>query len=478
MAGEEKLEIVVTAATHGALAAFKKTSLAAGAMGGAVVAAAMIGLKAIQAFTTGVVNLGIKMGKLAVESATDFQTAVLKVRTMLDITGDEVGILNELLEEQAKAWGIPAMKQAAAAYLIASGLTKDLSKAQIALVAANKLAVVGFDDLRSSTAAMITVMRATGADLSKVDEITQKLWATVRAGILETSDLEGAMGKLAGTFKFVPFEEVLAAFAVLTTKLGSTEIAATSLNRLIMAFTMNESKGARAAKKLGIEFGITALQEKGFMNILKELNKVFETDIQAWKSTVPEMRAFRAAAGLVGDGLKDMEDNLGSFDQKMRLFERLIPEVMATTRKEVDKTREEWEDAWRDMGEEILPSITDVLKTDIMPLLKDFGSWIKENREEISQFFRDLATFAKEFALALKEIKPLLGPLARVGMAVPGAVRRAGGVGAVGAVALGLALPPLAPAAAIYLGANYFSTKDPQERMLGEREFTEEVTAR
>lgn len=404
----EKLEIVITADTKRALAGMKAVDRGAGRMSKGVKHAASAAATGLKLVAAAAAAAAVAMTVKGIKAAIDYEHQVLKVRTMLDITGDQIGELNELLEEQAIRWGMPALQETQAAYLIASGLTKDLNEAMKVLNSTNKLAVVGFDSVASSTATTIKVMRAGGFDISRVDEITKKLWATVRAGILETADLEGAMGKLAATFRFVPFEEVIAAYSVLTTSLGSTEEAATALNRFIMALTESDSKGARAAKELGIEFGITALKQKGFIGILRELNKVFETDIEAWKKTVPEMRAFRAASGLVGTGLLEMGDNLATFDEKIALFDKLLIEVMADTRKEVDRTRQEWNDAWRDMGEATLPVVVDVLRDDIIPELREFGKWVEENGPQIQQTFRAIADAIKLIAVTAKiQLTPL-----------------------------------------------------------------------
>ncbi len=431
------------------------------------------------------------VSKKAISSAISFQSAVLKMRTMLNITEDQVGSLNERLEEQAKAWGISAMEQASAGYKIASGVTKDLDEAMKFLTATNKLAVVGFDALEGSTATTIKVMRAAGFDFARVDEITKKLWATVRSGILETSELEGAMGKLGTAFEFVPFEQVSAAYSVLTTKLGSTEEAATALNKLILALTSTTSKGARAARENGIEFGIVALQQKGLIGILKELDILHDKDIAAWKETFPELRAFRGAAGLTGKSLVEMGDNLSTFDSKMRLFDKLLVEVMKSTRKEIDKTREAWHDVLRDIGEETLPGLTKVLRDDLMPILREWATWVEDNKDDIKNFFDDAADSAGHYARVLqlvsqgrvfkaleliktrkhvKEVLAAQGPTladevgSRVGSRITKRqIDKAREI-------RGMTTINLAP--------TYVNTKDPEKRLLEKQDFMEEVTAR
>ncbi len=471
----EELKVVVTADTRDYMRGMKKIHHATrqnrdefgrftkkATFGWAAIGTAAVAAGAAIAATA------VILGKKAVKSAVDFQSAVLKTRTMLDITEDQVSDLNERLEEQSKVWGIPAIEQAAAAYKIASGMTKDVDEAMKFLTATNKLAVVGFDALEGSTATTIKVMRAAGFDISRTDEITKKLWATVRAGILETADLEGAMGKLGTAFEFVPFEQVSAAYSVLTTKLGSTEEAATALNKLVLALTSTTSKGARAAREQGIEFGIVALQEKGLIGILKELDVLHDKDIAAWKETFPELRAFRGAAGLTGESLVEMGDNLSTFSEKMLLFDKLLLEVMGSARKEADRTREEWDDAWRDIGEEILPGMTKVLKEDLLPLLQDFSGWIKDNREDITSFFTDLSEVLKEAVNLAAELKPAFEVAAKVAPTViPVARAVITGIRRPPVGVLGPGLGPLEASirGAIFLGANYFDAKSSRDRM-------------
>ncbi len=464
----EELKIVVTANTREAILNLRKINRetkenSAGMRRFGKIAT--FGLKSIAvAATATAVALAattVVLGKKAVQSATDFQSAVLKMRTMLDITEDQVGDLNERLEEQAKAWGIPAIEQAAAGYKIASGVTKDLDEAMKFLTATNKLAVVGFDELEGSTATTIKVMRAAGFDFSRVDEITKKLWATVRSGILETAELEGAMGKLGTAFEFVPFEQVSAAYSVLTTKLGSTEEAATALNKLVLALTSTTSKGARAAREQGIEFGIVALQQKGLIGILKELDVLHDKDIAAWKETFPELRAFRGAAGLTGKSLEEMGDNLGTFEEKMILFDKLLPEVMRSTRKETDRTREAWDDVWRDVGEKILPGLTDLVRDDLLPIFEKWGKWVQDNKDEIKTFFSEVSDLIGDAVVLAEKLGPLIKPLAGVVRKAPAAIEKVGGAKAI--IAAPALVSPLY-AAAVYLGANYFE-KSPRDRM-------------
>lgn len=493
---------------------FKGMGLAAGAMGGAVVAGAMAGVAALQRLLGMATRTAVAIGKTAVRGAISFEQAMAKSRTMARLNDKDWGAFREELLELTKAWGLDKIDAATASYDVFSGVTKDATGALQFLDTSMELAVVGFDALARSNKTLVTTMNALRWPMDRSREAAIKLWATVDSGVLELLDLNAATGRLSGSLGTLPFEEVLASLGFLTKALGNPAEAVTALRGLIDQLTKTEGASVEMAKKHGLVLGPVALQQRGLVETERALVEIGEKDLNVLRGIIRETMAWNAINAIMNKGLPVIESNVEGIRDSLVEYEEALKIATSTTQKQLDVVSSEWDVLLTKVGDEVLVPLKNILATELMPVLEDWGEWVRRNKEEIAGFFWSVHDAILAARDVLKTILGMGKPLARIaGLALeiarrtrapeilfplPTAAAHAlvgrpfaqrlvaerfqrlirGGLGAVGGPAEGEGGGGGAGPSAVFLGTNYFETPDPRRQKLEPDKFRRTVTER
>jgi len=144
-----------------------------------------------------------------------------------------------------------------------------------------KAGVAGMSDTRKATEALIAVMHSYKYEIEDIEMVADKMFMTIRQGVLTFDELAGHIGLVASTAALggVSFDELSASIAVLTRHGVRADHAIIAINNVINTF-MNATDSAKATAKEfsdeleGMELSVAWLQKHGLAKALALFAKI------------------------------------------------------------------------------------------------------------------------------------------------------------------------------------------------------------
>lgn len=287
--------------------------------------------------------------------AASFETQYAQIRTLTDDAGAD---LEAQLKEVAKRVPQTLGDIGQAAY---QAISSGQSAAGVAdfVERASQLAVAGNTTLTQSVDLLTTTVNAykeAGLDAATAGDV---LFATVRAGKTTVEELNASFGvaaPTAATYK-IPLQEVAAALASLTKAGVKTPLALTQINALMTGIAKPSAQAVKQFEKLGVEYGVNALQARGLVGILRQIEQATQGNAEEQGKLFDNVRASRAAFRLLSGGLKDFEADLKSVTQSQGAVSRGSEIMAATTQGAVDRFQSLFEGLLAEAGKSVLPTL-------------------------------------------------------------------------------------------------------------------------
>lgn len=207
--------------------------------------------------------------------------------------GLEIGDMNKALFDAVSA-GVPA------------------ADAVDFLRVASELAIGGVTDLTTATDGITSVINAFGLETNEATEVASAFFSAQKFGKTTVEELSNSIGSIAPIAKQagVGYKDLLSAMAVLTKQGLKTDLATTALRASITALANPSETAKKEFEKLGIQYGLSALQGNGFMETLKQISVAAETDSDAITKLIPNVRALTGIGALGEEQLKDYDEIL------------------------------------------------------------------------------------------------------------------------------------------------------------------------
>jgi len=264
------------------------------ALAAAGVAAAAMGRKIVKAYQEGLL------------AATEFQSAVAEVNTLLDADAETVSNLSNDLQDLAVKFGQVDTVMAKAQYNVVSAGFGDISESMKILEVASKAAIGGISDVNTAALLITQTLNAYEKEAEDAAYVSDLLFQTVKGGVIDFTQLAHGLGKVSGTAAAanISLEELLATVAVVTKKGVIAEEAFTSINALIVA--LGAASGEQ--KKVLDELGITL--EHGLAPALSAIDAAGGDSLEVLAQLVPNIRALKAAAAAGAEGARELKEQL------------------------------------------------------------------------------------------------------------------------------------------------------------------------
>lgn len=182
---------------------------------------------------------------------------------------------------------------------------------------ASKTAQVNRASLIPMIDAMTAAMNAYKMNVTEAVEVADNFFAIVKYGKASGEQLANAYGQVSPTAKTLglTLNELGASIASLT-KIQPTRVAITGLNNMLSKIMKPTKESQLAMKKLGVDISYTAVQERGFINVMRELHTALNGNRELIKNIFPDIRGQRAAMHLLGAGWADWNTQLDNFANK------------------------------------------------------------------------------------------------------------------------------------------------------------------
>jgi TP901 family phage tail tape measure protein len=263
--------------------------------------AAKIGLIAITAVT-------IAIGKMIFATAA-FREGLLEIKTLgvaksIRDLGDEVLALTATFG-QTQTSTIKAYYDA-----ISAGIKE--SQVFAFLKDASKAAIAGVTDIGTATDALTSVLNAYQLGAEKASFVSDAFFGAIKVGKTTFAELAESIGTVA-PLAFaggVGLKELMAVIAGIT-KVGlPTTLAITGVKAMITQLLKPSVEATAAAKRLGIEWGASALKAKGLAGILQELAENADIDTEATALLFGNVRGLGPALALMSNDANILKESM------------------------------------------------------------------------------------------------------------------------------------------------------------------------
>jgi TP901 family phage tail tape measure protein len=217
--------------------------------------------------------------------------------------------------------------------------------------AAAKLAVGGVTDLNASVKGIASVLNAFSLSSSKALDVASAFFQAQKFGITYIDEMVASMGRantiasLAGA----SYREMLAAFTAITKSGLNTEEAITGLRNVFKELVASSGEAAAELGRLGIATGSNAVQARGFIGVLDDLNAAYLKNNEIIPKIFGNIRGLTGIMGIVGERYKSFKFILGQVNDAMASNEALNDAVstqMNTISKKLDILKSAWNTLW------------------------------------------------------------------------------------------------------------------------------------
>ncbi len=323
---------------------------------------------------------------------TEFETKIAEMATV--IAGSEAKVAGMRREIIALSRAVPqsASELTAGAYAIFSAQILDAAEALTVLTASSKAAVGGLTDTKTAAEAIAGVINAYGLAAEDATRISDVLFQTVELGQIKFKQLSVEIGTAltSAALAGVTFEELSAAIATMTLRQIAAAETTTSLNRLFIALTRQTPAQIEALKRVGLEFNVAAVREKGFIEVIKELNRLTKGQLDALSELFPNIRAARSVFVLAGKGIDQYTVALEKMNTGSGAAERAFNKLAGTTDNVAKLLRNNFNAAILELSESILPAAVTA-----MEIFIDVLDRLRFSSLQSPQFVATIETLAK-----------------------------------------------------------------------------------
>lgn len=301
----------------------------------------------------GMVLTGI--GVAATKMSSDFDKEMAKARTIADTTEISFEDLREGTLKISGDMNLAATDMAEGLYNIISS-NIDTADSLKVLNSAALLAKTGFTDTTTAVDILTTIINSYKISVDDATKITDQLIITQKLGKLTVGDLGDSFGKIAGlaaTAK-IPIEELLAAIATLTTNGIQTSEAVTGLKGIISAVIKPTGEAAEEAKRLGLQFNLTALQSKGLSGFLEDVQNKTRGNSESMAKLFGRVEGLNSMFILTGSGAKMFAEDIDKIKNSSGAAEKALKDLQ-TPGERFDKALNKIKNSLIDTGGALSP---------------------------------------------------------------------------------------------------------------------------
>ena len=300
-------------------------------------------------------------GIAATKLASDFESSMTRIQTLVGVSADEVSKLEKAVLDLAPATGKGPAELSEALFSITSAGQRG-EQALETLRATAKASASGLGNMASIADATTGVLNAYGASTISATESTDVLLATVRAGKTSPEQLASAIGQVIpiASQMGVQFKEVGAVVASLTRVNFSAGEATTGLRNILNALIKPTSEAKKALASVGFATDQIrqSIRDKGLIETLNQLQKSFQGDDEALGRVFGSVEAFNAVLAVTGKRGQETEDILKDIAASAGVTDQAFAKASQTTSQQFQQALAALKVAGIELGRELLPLAT------------------------------------------------------------------------------------------------------------------------
>jgi len=324
-----------------------------------------LGISATIAFT--------KMSREAYNFSKDFESAMKEVQTISEtVQKNYAGVSKEVIE-MTKTVPENAKNLAKGLYQIVSA-GYDGAESMDILRQSAELAVAGVTDTFTAADAITSIMNAYGEAAGNAENISDKLFTTVRLGKTSMRELGPEITTVTGLAAQagLAFDDLMAIIAQGVKTLKTPEMM-TGLRGMLTAIIKPTTEAEKVIEDLGIQFDVAAIKTKGFKAFLNDVMKATNGNIEVLSELFPNVRGL---AGLLSVATEEGE----AFNQALEAMQNSAGVTTEAFKTMMDSTENQLA----------------ILHNNVMAKLKPIGDSMLSFMNNIARGINDVMTGAKD----------------------------------------------------------------------------------
>lgn len=365
----------------------------------------------------------VAFGSLAVgigsKGMMELDDSSAKVKSIAGSTLELKNIQSELLKNSTKT-GIAFNELADAQYsAISSGVKA--AESMNAAVISSKLAISGFTDTNSALKLMTSTMNVYGLTGTKaMQEISDKMLVTQNLGVTSVDELANSLGSVTPIAKSVgvSLDEVLGVVGSLTKNGQATSEAMTGLKGMLSNVIKPSKQASDMAKKLGIDFSVSAIKSKGFAKWIDEIKVKTKGNTEVMGQLFGSIQGLNAVIALTSEGgFNDFNNILGEVKDSAGMTDEAFKTMTNTVGFKLNKLK--------NTSKNIFTSMMNTQSGLIGEYIDKVESWVTNNEEKIQgwvraigdgvtkmvDFIKGVIDFIKEHEKAITTILVFVGAM-------------------------------------------------------------------
>ena len=335
------------------------------------------------------VAAGLAIAALSIKEATEFESKMAEVSTLLDDTSGLEG-MEQAVKDLAIEYGQFPDDQVESIYSIISAGADSATEAVQTLEAANKLAIGGVTEVAIAADGLTSAMNAYGEEAGTATDVSDAMFVAMKAGKTTIGELSGSLGNVApiAAEAGVGLDELLAATAALTKTGATTSVSMNGLRQIISSVLKPTAEAEKEAKRLGLSFNSAALESKGLQGFLADLEEKTGGNKDSMTQLFGSVEALGPIFALTGSQSEAFSSIMEQMNDKAGATEVAFGKIQETGGQAFSRLAALGNVATITLGNQLLPAVADFANFLIGPTTDGI------NRVEDAFFFLKAGAFA------------------------------------------------------------------------------------
>lgn len=348
----------------------------------------------------------VAVGVGAVKAAADFETSMVKLITLSNVTEGNMNRMREAVLKMAPAVGIGPGKLAEALLQVTSTGIRGMEAMEILRQSAMGSAI-GLGDVTEVAKTVTSAIAAYGAENMSASKAANILYKMVVEGKGELDQFAGSMGRVVGMAATVGVSMADAAsfIATFTRTGGSASEAVTALRGVLQRLEIKETANTRKAfKEMGQDFDEfrQLIATKGLTPALVDLMNKFGATNEQLGKIFPNLRALNGVMTVAGAQAKSASEIFKHITNDANEMEIAFGRAGDTIAFKWGQVKAAFEAIAIVLGDKLRPQILKILPM-LEQIGRDLAGWV--------EWFGKLTPGMQEFILKTLGLVALAGPL-------------------------------------------------------------------
>lgn len=305
--------------------------------------------------TVGTIGTMVK----AIDVASDFEETFNKIETAIPKTGESLTVLRSKLSALSSDTGIAAETINETYFKTITRMPRlqnDAAKALELTRTAAEAEATGFTTATQAIETYEAVLQGFQLDAENAEEISSKLFKTQELAGVTFDKIAQNIGDVAATSEALggEFEDLLAIYATLVPTGQSVSEVTTQMQGVIQGLIKPTGQYAKAAERMGVEMGASAVRSKGLLTVIEDILEVTEGRPEAIAQLFGRREARTALIALA--------DRLETLKQRHN---------------EVSDAQGEHAETFQEMNQQV-GKLGGRIKQDLLDALRQFGFGLRE----------------------------------------------------------------------------------------------------